>query len=275
MKSTTTIIAYVFVLMLLISCTRNQSKSISNDEDINLAKIDSTVIDGRIPKPKSIRKQGVQKYIATLHIPSKYVVTIPLEINERKIDIRLLLAKSEDLLRGKNYTIAEIEKGTNSFLPMSAYRCIEGTIELQHWQTINSGSYYYTYGYYKDKEFKENEFVSRKRMTFRNGDYNFITIIDMDNDGYEDLLILDLESSMRDNDMYQFYKWSEKESKFIFVPDFFDKAAFYGWDKTGKYLITGVSDSRERKLYKNKIVRGKLKTIDQCVEYAVSDKQCW
>jgi len=275
MKSTTTIIAYVFVIMLLISCTRNQSRSTSNEDDTNLAKIDSTAIDGRIPKPKSIRKQVVQKYIDTLHIPSKYVIVIPLEINKKKIDIRLLLARSEDLLRRKNYTIAEIEAGTNIFLPKSAYRCIEGTIELQHWQTINSDSYYYTYGYYKDKEFKENEFVSRKRMTFRKGDYNFITIIDMDNDGYEDLLILDLASSRRDNDIYQFYKWSEKESKFIFIPDFFDKAAFYGWDKTGKYLITGVSDSRERKLYKNKIVRGKLKTIDQCIEYAVSDKQCW
>ncbi|MDP9962001.1 hypothetical protein [Chryseobacterium lathyri] len=68
---------------------------------------------------------------------------------------------------------------------------------------------------------------------------------------------------------------NEKECKFIFVSDFFNQAAFYGWDKTGKYLITGVSDTKERKLYKNKIVGGNLKTVDQCTEYAVSDKFCW
>lgn len=134
--------------MLLISCGRNQSKSTSNDEDINLAKIDSTGIDGLIPNPKSLRKQGVQKYMDTLHIPSKYVIVIPLEINKKKVYIRLLLARSEDLLRGENYTIEEIEEGTDNFLPKSAYRCIEETIELQHWQTINNGSYYYTYVFF-------------------------------------------------------------------------------------------------------------------------------
>lgn len=263
-----------FILILLISCARNQSKRISNNEAINTAKIDSTEIEDKILSPTSSKKQNMQKYTDTLNIPLKYVVTIPLEVN-KKIDIQLLLSKSEGLSRGKNYTIAETEEDTNSFLPESAYKCIEGTVELQHWQIINKNSYYHTYEYYKNKDFKENDFVNKKKMIFRNGDYNFITITDMNNDGYEDLLILDLANSMRDNDMYQFYKWSEKESKFIFVPDFFNKAAFYGWDKTGKYLITGVSDTKERKLYKNKIVGGKLKTVDECTENAAADKLCW
>jgi hypothetical protein len=264
---------YILILILLISCAKNQSKRTSNKEDINIAKIDSTEIDGKIPP--SSKKQSMQKYLDTLSIPSQYIVTIPLEVNKKKMDIQLRLSKSEDLSGRKNYTITEIQEDKNSFLPKSAYECIEGTIELQHWQVINNSSYYDTYDYYKNKEFKENDFVNKKKIIFRNGDYNFITITDMDNDGYEDLLILDLSSSMRDNDMYQFYKWSKKENKFIFMPNFFDKAAFYGWDKTGKYLITGVSDTKERKLYKNTIVGGQLKTIDRCTEYAVSDKFCW
>lgn len=264
---------YFLILLLVISCARNQPKKISNDESINIAKIDSKEIDGKIPTPS--KKPSAPKHIDTLNIPSQYIVTIPLEVNKKKIDIRLQLSKSEDFSGRKNYTIAEIQEDTNNLLPKSAYECIEGTIELQHWQAINKNSYYDTYDYYKNKDFKENDFANRKKIIFRNTDYNFITITDMNNDGYEDLLILDLASSMRDNDMYQFYKWSEKESKFIFVPDFFDKAAFYGWDKTGKYVITGVSDTKERKLYKNKIVGGKLKTIDQCTEYAVSDQLCW
>lgn len=263
-----------FISIMMISCARNQSKRISNNEAVNTAKIGSTEIEGKILSLTSSKKQSVRKYTDTLNIPSKYVVTIPLEINKKKIDIRLQLSKSEGLSKGKNYTIAEIED-TNSFVPQSAYKCIEGTVELQHWQIINKDSYYDTYDYYKNKDFKENDFVSKKKMIFRNEDYNFISVTDVDNDGYEDLLILDLASSMRDNDMYQFYKWSEKENRFIFMPDFFDKAPFYGWDKTGKYLITGVSDTKERTLYKNKIVGGQLKTVDQCTEYAVSDKPCW
>ncbi|MGK6344223.1 hypothetical protein ACMGDK_18585 [Chryseobacterium sp. DT-3] len=260
-------------ILLLISCARNQSKRTSDKEDINIAKIDSTEIGGKISA--SSKKQSMQKYVDTLSILLQYVVTIPLEVNKKKMDIRLRLSKSEDLAGRKNYTIPEIQEDTNGLLPRSAYECIEGTVELQHWQVNNKSSYYDTYDYYKNKDFKENDFVSKKKMIFRNEDYNFISVTDVDNDGYEDLLILDLASSMRDNDMYQFYKWSEKENRFIFMPDFFDKAPFYGWDKTGKYLITGVSDTRERKLYKNKIVGGKLKTVDQCTEYAVSDKFCW
>ncbi|WP_155859058.1 hypothetical protein [Chryseobacterium oranimense] len=261
---------YVLILILLISCVRHTSNRISDKG--NIAKIYSTEINSKMVTFS--RKQDIQKNTVILNIPSTYVVEIPLEVNNKKIDIRLQLSKSERLLREKNYTLAEIEN-TDNVLPKSAYECIDGTIELQHWQAINKDSYDNTYDYYKNKGFKENDFVTKKKMIFRNENYNFITIADMDNDGYEDLLILDLSSSMKDNDMYQFYKWSEKESKFIFVPDFFDKAAFYGWDKTGKYLITGVSDTKERKLYKNKVVGGQLKAVDQCTEYAVSDKFCW
>lgn len=264
---------YILILILLVSCARNQSKGTSDKEDINTAKIDSTEIGGKISA--SSKNQSIQKYVDTLSIPLQYVVTIPLEVNKKKMDIRLRLSKSEDLAGRKNYTIAEIQEDTNGFLPKSAYECIEGTVELQHWQVINKSSYYDTYDYYKNKDFKENDFVNKKKMIFRNEDYSFISVTDVDNDGYEDLLILDLASSMRDNDMYQFYKWSEKENRLIFMPDFFDKAPFYGWDKTGKYLITGVSDTKERKLFKNKIAGDKLKTIDQCTEYAVSDQLCW
>ncbi|MBO6185491.1 MAG: hypothetical protein J6O88_12510, partial [Chryseobacterium sp.] len=57
--------------------------------------------------------------------------------------------------------------------------------------------------------------------------------------------------------------------------NFFDKVAFYGWDKTGKYLITGVSDTRERIFSKNKIVSDKLVFIEKCTENVISDKFCW
>lgn len=263
------------ILLLLISCVRNQPKIISKDEDIKIAEIDSSEIPGKIYPPSPPKKETVQKQIDTINVPSKYVVTIPLTVNKKKMDIRLLLSKSEYLSRGQKYTIVEIEENTNNFFPKSAYDCIVGSIELQHWNVIIKNSYYFTYDWYKNNGFKENDFVEKKKFIFGTGDYGFISIIDVDNDGYEDLLILDLSNSMRDNEVYQFYKWSQKQNKFIFRPDFFEKAAFFGWDKTGKYLITGISDTRERTLYKNKVVNGKLKVVDQCSEYAVSDKFCW
>ncbi|WP_454880335.1 hypothetical protein [Sphingobacterium detergens] len=261
----------LFISILLISCWRNQSTSMSNEGDIGVTIIDSSENNSRITS----NNESIQQYVDTLSIPSKYIVTVPLEFNNKKMEIRLRLIKSETLSRGKNYTIPEIEENANSYLPKSASDCILGTIDLQHWRIISKGSFYETYDYYKHKDFKENDFVGREKMIFHHGGFNFITITDVDLDGYEDLLILDLSESMRDNEVYQFYKWSREENKFIFIPDFFNKSAFYGWDKTGKYLITGVSDTRERKLYKNKIVRGKLKIVEQCTEYAVSDKFCW
>lgn len=265
----------IILLTFFISCGRNQSKKIPSNEYINIAKIDSMEIIDKIPSSISHKKKSVQKYVDTLGIPTNYVVSIPLEINKKKIDIRLLLSKSDYSFRGKDYTIVEIEKDTNNILPKSAYECIEGTVELQHWQFINSSSYNYTYKYYRNNKFEENNFVSKRKMIFRAENYNFITVTDIDNDGYEDILILNLANSMRDNEMYQFYRWSQKENRFVFIPDFFKGSAFFGWDQTGKYLITGISDTKERVLYKNKVVEGKLNVVDKCTEYAVSDKQCW
>lgn len=266
---------YVLIPILLISCVGNEATGISDGEKNGVKKGTSVKNEREIHPLNSSKKQSVQESVDTLRPPSRYIVTVPLEVNKKKMNIRLQLSKSDFLSRGENYTVTEIDEGANCPLPKSAYKCIVETIELMHWKIINRSSYYDTYDYYKNKDFKENDFVSKEKRIFHHGGAEFIMVTDVDNDGYEDLLILELGESMRDNDVYQFYRWSEREDKFKLMPDFFGKTAFYGWDKTEKYLITGISDTRERKLYKNKIVEGRLEAIEQCTEYAVSNKFCW
>ncbi|MDR2271224.1 MAG: hypothetical protein LBF27_10000 [Sphingobacterium sp.] len=266
---------YVLIVILLIFCVGNEATRISDGEKNGVKKGTSVKNEREIHLLNSCKKQSPQQSVDTLLLPSRYIVTVPLEVNKKKMDVRLQLSKSDFLSGGENYTITEIDEGANGSLPKSAYKCIVETIELMHWKIINRSSYYDTYDYYKNKDFKENDFVSKKKRIFHHGGADFIIVTDVDNDGYEDLLILELRESMRDNDVYQFYRWSEREDKFKLMPDFFGKTAFYGWDKTEKYLITGISDTRERKLYKNKIIGVRLKAIEQCTEYAVSDKFCW
>lgn len=189
---------------------------------------------------------------------------IPLNYDNKEYSIKLVCEKDSIYTDISGIT-------SNLSLPKEFYTILKDNFGLATW-LINT-DYKSAYGTYKDLNFKRADFVEYKKSKFREFSSKLLYVVDVDGDGYDDLLLLDLQSSMQDNDVYAMFKGGK--NGISFEKNFFNKAAFYGWDKTEKYLITGVSDTKERKLYKNKIVQGKLKTIDQCTEYAVSDKLCW
>lgn len=193
-----------------------------------------------------------------------FTFIIPLKYNNKEYSIQLVCEK--------NSAYANILSVTSNLpLPKEFYTILQDNFGLATW-LINS-DYKSAYENYKNLKFKREDFVEYDKKYIREFSSKLVYILDVDQDGYDDILLLNLQNSMRDNDVYAMFKGGK--NGISFEENFFDKAAFYGWDKTGKYLITGVSDTKERKLYKNKIVGGKLKTVDQCTEYAVSDKLCW
>lgn len=193
-----------------------------------------------------------------------FTFSIPLNYNNKGYSIQVLCQRDSVYTNISSIT-------SNLPLPKEFYAILQGNLDLATW-LINS-DYKSAYKNYKKMKFKRADFVEYDINYIREFSSKLLYVLDVDQDGHEDILLLDLQNSRRDNDVYTMFKGSK--NGILFEENFFNKAAFYGWDKTGKYLITGVSDTRERKLYKNKIIRGKLKTIDKCVEYAVSNKVCW
>jgi hypothetical protein len=197
-------------------------------------------------------------------IPDSFILHIPLNYDNKVYSIKVVCEKDSIYTDISSIT-------SNLSLPKEFYSILQNNFGLANW--VMHIDYNTAYGIYKNSKFQAPDFVEYKKSNFREFSSELIYIIDVDKDGYDDILLFDLQKSMRDNDVYAMFKGGK--NGFSYRENFFDKAAFYGWDKTGKYLITGVSDTKERKLYKNKIVQGKLKTIDECTEYAVSDKLCW
>lgn len=77
--------AYIFILILLVSCGGSQpSKKIPNGEDTKIARIDSTGVEGKIRSSVPSRKQSTQESLDTLGVPLKHVVTIPLKANKKR-----------------------------------------------------------------------------------------------------------------------------------------------------------------------------------------------
>lgn len=198
-------------------------------------------------------------------IPDSFIVNTPFKYNGKKYNIQLTCERSQ------NNSVMVTKVTSDLLLPKNFHTVLEDDFSLRNFYFPDN----YDTAY---KEYAANKFIGDwlamyKRNHFRDFSPRLLYIVDVDDDGYDDILLLDLQNSMRDNNVYIMFKGGK--NGISYKEKFFDKAAFYGWDKTGKYLITGVSDTKERKLYKNKIVGGKLKTIDRCTEYAVSDKLCW
>lgn len=193
-----------------------------------------------------------------------FTFIIPLNYNNKEYSIQLLCEGDSIYTNVSSIT-------SNLPLPKEFYAILQDNFDAAT-GLINS-DYNSAYENYKNMKFKRADFVEYEKKYIREFSSKLLYILDVDQDGYEDILLLDLQNSMPDNDVYVIFKGGK--NGISFEENFFGKTAFYGWDKTGKYLITGVSDAGERKLYKNQIVGGKLKTIDQCTEHAVSDKFCW
>lgn len=189
---------------------------------------------------------------------------IPLNYNNKEDSIRILCVRDSVYTSISNIT-------SNLPLPKEFYTILKDSFGLANW--LIDSEYKIAQEIYKNLKFKRADFVKYERSYIKEFSAKLLYILDVDQDGYDDILLLNLQNSMRDNNVYSMFKGGE--NGISFEENFFGKTAFYGWDKTGKYLITGVSDTRERKLYKNKIIRGKLKTVDKCEEYATSDKYCW
>ncbi|WP_343611378.1 hypothetical protein [Chryseobacterium oranimense] len=193
-----------------------------------------------------------------------FTFIIPLHYNNKEYSIQLLCKKDSVYTNVSSIT-------SNLPLPKEFYTILQDNFNSST-GLINT-DYESAYENYKNLKFKRTDFVEYEKKYVREFSSKLLYIFDVDQDGYEDILLLDLQNSMRDNDVYVMFKGGK--NGISLEESFFDKAAFYGWDKTGKYLITGMSDAGERKLYKNQVVGGKLKRVDQCTEYAVSDKFCW
>jgi hypothetical protein len=193
-----------------------------------------------------------------------FTFIIPLKYNNKEYSIQLVCERD-----GVDTNISSIT--SNLTLPKEFYKILQDNFGLATW-LINS-DYKSAYENYKKLKFKRADFVEYVKKYIREFSSKLLYISDVDQDGYDDILLLDLQNSMQDKDVYDMFKGGK--NGISFEENFFDQAAFYGWDKTGKYLITGVSDTKERKLYKNKIVGGKLKTVDECTENATTDKLCW
>lgn len=193
-----------------------------------------------------------------------FTFIIPLKYNNKEYSIQLVCKKDSAYAN-----ISSII--SNLPLPKEFYTILEDNFGLATW-LINS-DYKSAYENYKNLKFKRADFVEYDKKYIRKFSSKLLYISDVDQDGYDDILLLNLQNSTPDNDAYAMFKGGK--NRISYKAKFFDKAAFYGWGKTGKYLITGVSYTKERKLYKNTIVGGQLKTVDQCTEYAVSDKFCW
>lgn len=207
------------------------------------------------PDHKSVEKQTSQ---------NSFIFYIPLNYDKKEYSIKLVCEKDS--------TYTDISSITSNLsLPKEFYNILQDNFGLATW-LINT-DYQSAYETYKGLKFQRSDFVEYKKSKLREFSSKLLYVIDADEDGYDDILLLDLQNSMRDNDVYVMFKGGK--NGISYKEKFFDKVAFYGWDKTGKYLITGVSDTKERKLYKNKIVGDRLKAVDQCTEYAVSDQLCW
>ena len=198
-------------------------------------------------------------------VPDSFIVNTPFKYNGKEHNIQITCERSQ------NNSVMITKVTSDLLLPKNFHTILENDFSLRNFYFPDN----YETAY---KEYATNKFIGDwlaiyKRNYFRDFSPRLLYIVDVDDDGYDDLLLLDLQNSMRDNNVYVMFKGDKNGVSY--KENFFDKVAFYGWDKTGKYLITGISDTRERKLYKNKIVRGKLKVVDQCTEYAVSDKFCW
>lgn len=197
-------------------------------------------------------------------LSDSFTFSIPLKYNNKEYSIQLVCERD-----GADTNISSIT--SNLTLPEEFYSILQDNFGLATW-LINS-DYQSAYEDYKNLKFKRTDFVEYEKNSGRKFSSKLLYISDVDQDGYDDILLLNLQNSTPDNDVYVMFKGGK--NGIAYKENFFDKVAFYGWDKTGKYLITGVSDTKERKLYKNTIVGGQLKTIDRCTEYAVSDKFCW
>lgn len=196
-----------------------------------------------------------------------YNVSIPFNYNSKEYKIELTCEKSD-------YNTVNITNATSnlSSIPNSFYTLLLDDFSIKN-RLMEPENFEKSYQFYKKNGFVENELISYKKDDFRNFYENLMYIIDINDDGFDDILIIDSQNSMNDASVYKTF-FGAKNS-IALKNDFFKNDAFFGWDKTEKFIITGISDTNERRLTKNKIIRNSLVSVEKCTEDTVSEQQCW
>lgn len=196
-----------------------------------------------------------------------YHVFIPFNFNNKEYKIELTCEKSEN----NTVNITKVSSDFSS-IPNNFYNLILEDFSIKN-KLMEPNNFEKSFVYYKNKGFVERELVSYKKEYFKEFSENLIYIVDINKDGFDDILVQDSQNSMNDASFYKLYLGTK--AGICEKNDFFKNRAFFGWDKIGKYIITGISNTRERNLIKNKISKTNLIPIGKCTENAISDKYCW
>lgn len=197
---------------------------------------------------------------------NSFVLHIPVSYNRDSCTISIVCE------RYKDNSVDVVDVSGTRLLPKEFYKVFHDNFGLGD-EIMHSLDYDSAYNYYKKQDFIDTNFVSYQKESRKCFRSKSIYIIDIDHDGLDDVLLLNLQESMRDNNTYEMFKGTK--DNIVYKRNFFQNRAFLGWDETKEYLITGVSDTKKRRLYKNRIKHTRLIVIDKCIEYAVSEEYCW
>lgn len=201
------------------------------------------------------RNAGMTEKGITDTVPSVFEVKWILDINSEKHDIKFKFQKNSG---DSSFVVAALNN--DSLFPGTFYKMLETYFELTPFLSSDA-TYSDTYLRYRSIGFIDNEHISYTRESYQDQTAKALYIYDIDNDGVPELLVLDKENSSAGNNVYQLYRKDRLLNRFVEAKRFFN-GAFYGWDRTLKYIITGYHDKGERHLIKNKVIGHTLVAVD-------------
>ncbi|SDD18045.1 hypothetical protein [Niabella drilacis] len=201
-------------------------------------------------------------------LPSAFIQKWVLNLADKKCVLRFRYQKNPD---DGSLVVTALNEST--LFPGSFYKTLEAYFELTPF--LSSGAdYSEVYERCDATGFTDNSHVSYTKERYGGMTAKALYIYDIDGDGVPEILLADKEGSSADNNIYALYRINKKTNRFVKADRFFN-GAFFGWDKTRKYIITGVSDTRERRLVKNKIANRMLVPVKKCTVTASAGRVCF
>ncbi|ANH82689.1 hypothetical protein A8C56_18425 [Niabella ginsenosidivorans] len=216
----------------------------------------------------NVKHRSVPDYSLQDSLPSVFVEKWILNIRNKKHILRFEYRKNPD---DASLVVTILNK--DALFPESFYKKLEAYFELTPF--LSSGAVYSeVYERCHAAGFIDNSQVSYVKEPYGHMTAKALYIYDIDNDGIPEILLADKEGSSADNNIYELYRLNKQTGRFVKADHFF-KGAFYGWDQTKKYIITGMSDTQERHLVKNKIFNGALVPVKKCIIAASEGNTCF
>lgn len=201
-------------------------------------------------------------------IPAAFVMKWVVNIGSKKHTLKFEYRKNPD---DSSLLVSALNK--DPLFPESFYKTLEAYFELT--PVLSSGAVYAeVYERSRGSNFTDNSQISYTKELYGRMTAKAIYIYDIDPDGVPEVLLADLEGSSADNNIYVLYRMNKRTNRFEKADHFFN-GAFYGWDKTRRYIITGKSDTQERHLVKNKIVSRALVPVKKCTASANRGNSCF